>query len=150
MPPFADTASELKIVKATLPAAQAAGAVNGADVDTIGFRESLWVLHVGTPGSSGTIDAKLQEAPDSGTGTAGTYADITGATFTQKTAAGISYLRAKHDAPRKRWMRIVTTVAVATSPLSAECILTNPTVEPGGGVAAVVASTPGQTPEKVI
>lgn len=67
---------------ATTYANTAAAVAAMVEVDGLGFRWALVTLNAGVVGTS--IDATLQASATSGSG----YADITGADFTQVTAAG--------------------------------------------------------------
>lgn len=59
---------------------QATGPTNGTGVDTAGFDECLVVVNVGTVASGGTLDIHVEQSDDDTT-----YADISGAAFTQFT-----------------------------------------------------------------
>lgn len=65
------------------PANQAAGAANSGWIDASQFLNFMALVKSGTLGSSGTVDAKFQQAQDgSGTGAK----DVTGKSITQITA----------------------------------------------------------------
>jgi hypothetical protein len=78
----------------------------GVAVDTQGYGEAVVILEVGAvSGSAPTLDVKIQESADGSTG----WADVSGKTFTQVTAANNSQklkldLKAKVGA-RERYMR---------------------------------------------
>ena len=75
------TADEaIKAVSSLVPANRTAS-VNGTGIDCRGFGEALIVLNIGAF-TSGDLDVKIQESSDDGVGD--TFADITGAVFTQK------------------------------------------------------------------
>ena len=87
------------------------GALNGATVDTQGFSEALVVLAVGVAGA-GTLDAKIQDSADGSS-----WADVTGAAFTQVTGTGdqsLQIARLKLDGNTvRRYVRAVTTTVTA-------------------------------------
>lgn len=86
---------------------------NGTGVDTLGYRDGMVVLEVGTvSGTTPTLDVKLQESDDNSS-----WADITGATFTQVTASNSSQVKRLKElnVARKRYIRAVATIA-GTSP----------------------------------
>lgn len=102
-------------IKASLslkPATRTSSA-NGTGVDTLGYRDGMVVLEVGTvSGTSPTLDVKIQESDDNSS-----WSDVTGATFTQVTASDSSQvLRVKElNVARSRYIRAVATIA-GTSP----------------------------------
>lgn len=82
----------------------------GAGVDTIGqVSASLNALLVtGTvSGTTPTLDAKVQDSADNST-----FADVTGATFTQVTASNKAQMI--YVPPCRRYVRIVATIAGTT------------------------------------
>ena len=103
------------------PDANAAGALTTNWLDMGLFGSAMGIVLVGTMGSTGTIDAKLQQATDSsGTGAK----DITGKAITQLTEAGtdddkqaIINVRAEEldVANSFNHVALVLTTAVATS-----------------------------------
>lgn len=83
------TFESVKIVPSVTPRDAAAGAIEGAAVDTYGFKDAMAVVGVGaTTGSpsSFSVNAKVQE---SSTGVDG-WTDITGAAITAVVAANKS------------------------------------------------------------
>jgi hypothetical protein len=99
----------------------AAGTVNGAAIDRRGFEEALVVVNSGTNGTGGTVDLKIQESDVSGSG----FADIDGAAFTQITEANDNtvYVGRLDLVGRKRYLRVVATVATAACDLGVDVIL---------------------------
>lgn len=80
-------------------------------------KEMRAVLDVGTvTGTTPTLDVKLQESDTSG----GTYTDIAGATFAQKTAAGNEVIS---FSARKRWLRAVYTIGGTTPNFTFSCVI---------------------------
>lgn len=77
------TPSENVVAVAALSVAITAAATNGASTDTRGFESALVSVYANPSGSGTTSDFKLQESADNST-----WADITGAAFTQITTAG--------------------------------------------------------------
>lgn len=124
----------VKVATSIAPVAQAAGALNGAAIDTEGFGDGVCVISVGaaTGGPSAqTVAAKLQES-DSGTGS---WTDITGAAITAITTdsktAEIRIDRRKRVAS-KRYIRAVVTPGFTGGttpaiPVAATIMLGNPT-----------------------
>lgn len=122
-----DFSKDLKKILALLPDEQAIGAVNGADVDTEGFREILFVCQIGTAATTGNVTFKLQSAPDDGTGSADTYGDHTGTVtsgaLTTDGSIWVLRVRADNIDDNDRWLRIVSTVAADTVDVAALAIL---------------------------
>ena len=73
----------LKAVQAIKADAHAVSTITGAAIDTKGFDEVMFVVNAGTFAAGATADIKVQECDTSG----GSYADISGAAFTQITDA---------------------------------------------------------------
>jgi len=75
-----DLANNIKVLQALI-AAVVTASVNGADIDLQGFNSAALALNVGAEGDtlSGSVkfDFVLQEAPDDGTGSPGTYVNVT-------------------------------------------------------------------------
>lgn len=83
MNPNIPLSEHLAVAAVIDPASLATGAHNSGWVSIVNLPQVLAVVHAGTLGSSGKIDAKLQQATDSsGTGAK----DITGKAITQITA----------------------------------------------------------------
>lgn len=97
---------------------------NGVAVDTQGYGGAVVCLDVGAvSGTTPTLDVKIQECETSG----GTYTDITGATFTQVTAANAAEkikvdLKAKKGS-RKRYIRAVATITGTTPSFALNCLV---------------------------
>ena len=103
-------------VQAIPPQSISAATVNGADIDVTGVDEIIFFVNAGTCTGSGTMNVKIQEAPDDGAGAAGTYADVASAAFTEIVAANdVAIFKGivKNDRGRKKWLRAVATAAVA-------------------------------------
>lgn len=112
----------LRPERAVAPDAHGVGTVNGADIDISGFSECAFHLDVGTVGASGTVDAKVQEAADDGSGSPDTYSDVAGTTITQITATDKTALISLNAEKRKKFLRLVVTVGTAASDLAATAI----------------------------
>jgi len=95
---------------------------NGTGVDTRGYHQALVILNVGTVTTS--LDVKVQESSDDDT--ADSYADITGAAFTQVTTANDNaiYVARINLTGTERYIRIVGTGVGASCELAASVILT--------------------------
>ena len=128
------------------PASQAAGTVTTGWVDQSNYFALMAVINVGAFGASATVDAKLQQATDSG----GTGAkDITGKSITQLLAAGGNNRQAVINAKEAdldteggfRYVRLSVTVATAATLVSAQLFGAIPRFMPAtnqAGVAQVV------------
>lgn len=117
-----DIGEELKAVQCLKPDNYSVATHNGVAVDTNGFHEALIVLDAGANGSSGTANVKVQECAESG----GTYADISGAAFTEVTEANDDAIyqgRVRITPSRKRYLRAVAVVGVAACDLGVSIIL---------------------------
>lgn len=105
-----------------LPAAARTATANGTGVDTQAYTNSQGHeyaahLNVGTvTGTSPTLDVKVQESDASGSG----YADISGATFAQKTAAGTETIYFRSN---KRYVRVVATIGGTSPSFPCACVL---------------------------
>jgi hypothetical protein len=114
------------------PISQGAGAVNGAWVKASDFAQVLAAIHAGVLGAAATLDAKLQQATDG----AGTGAkDVPNSSITQMVKATddgkFSFInmdvgRAIDAANGFAYVRMVVTVGVAASLISAELFGLNP------------------------
>lgn len=126
----------LALVAAVNPGALTANTYDSDDVDMAKYEHILAIVMTGTIGSSGTIDAKLQTAPDNG-GYAGAYVDLPSGAITQLSLANgdsnkqaeIELDRAKLPATH-RWARLRLTVGVATSGAGAVVLGGNPRQAP--------------------
>lgn len=110
-----DFSKDIKKVLALNPDQQAIGAVNGPNVDTLGFREILFVCMLGTAATTGEVTFKLQSAPDNGQGAPGSWGDHTGSVnsgaLTTDNSIWVLRVRADQIDDNDRWLRIVSTVA---------------------------------------
>lgn len=95
---------------------------NGTGVDTRGYHQALVILNVGTVTTS--LDVKVQESSDDDT--ADSYADITGAAFTQVTTANDNaiYVARINLTGTERYIRIVGTGVGASQSYAVDVILT--------------------------
>lgn len=102
----------VKVVEMLAPAVRTASA-NGTGVDTQTIdhgKDAMVVLHVGTvTGTTPTLDVKIQDSADNSS-----WADVSGAAFAQKAAAGLSRMNVSLKSTR-RYLRAVATIA-GTSP----------------------------------
>lgn len=101
---------EVKNQVGTVPAASAAGTVNGTGVDRLGFAfavlEAQTGATTGTP-TTQTVDCKLQHSDASGSG----YTDVTGGAVAQITAINTRKRKTIDLRPLKRYVRVVTVTA---------------------------------------
>lgn len=115
-----------KIVRCIDADANAAGTLNGAAVDTLGFGEFTAVISAGTAG--GTVDVKLQESDASGSG----FTDITGAAFStiNSTTDDAVYGSSVSLRFTKRYLRVVAVTATAACDFSVVGVLSGAIQEP--------------------
>lgn len=108
---------EIKNQLGTVPAASAAGTVNGTGVDRLGFNyavlEAQTGAATGTP-TTQTLDCKLQHSDVIGSG----YVDVTGGAVAQITAVNSRKRKTIDLRGLKRYVRVVTVTAFTggTSP----------------------------------
>ena len=121
--PNAKASEVVSLLTTIAPSAQAAGASASGWVNMGLYNKLLAIVNVGTPGSGGTVDAKLQQATDSsGTGAK----DIAGTSITQMTAAGTTLINL--DAQQLDvangfcYVYLLVTVGTATTPTSAQVL----------------------------
>lgn len=98
-------------VKSSFAPAARTSTANGTGVDLQGAADVLVVLNNGTTsGTSPTLDVKIQDSADNST-----FADVTGLTFTQVTAALTNPVTLQVD-PRavRRYIRAVATIGGTT------------------------------------
>lgn len=74
-----DFRSHHKVVQALKADNYAATTHTSAEIDTAGFAEAVIIFDAGAVGASGTVDVIVRDTDTAG----GTYADLTGAAFTQ-------------------------------------------------------------------
>lgn len=134
---------DVRIVGVIDPDANAAGALSTAWVSMSSFQNVMAIVMAGTLGSSGTLDAKLEQATDgSGTG----VKDITGKAITQLTQAGTdsdkqAVINCRADeldvANGFDYVRLTMTTAVATSDSAALLLGLDQRYEPTADLASV-------------
>lgn len=113
-------------------------------VDASKFQNLLGSVFVGAVGSSGTVDAKLQQATDS----SGTSAkDITGKAIVQITASGAqAEINLKQDELDVNngftYVKLVITPATAASLIAGALRGVDPRYGPADGYAATTVATP--------
>lgn len=101
---------EVKNQVGTVPAASAAGTVNGTGVDRLGFNYAVLEAQTGAvtgAPSAQTLDCKLQHSDASGSG----YTDVTGGAVAQITAANTRKRKTIDLRGLKRYVRVVTVAA---------------------------------------
>lgn len=134
------TPSEFTLASYTLkPDNYSAASTDGAEVDTKGFRRALIVLAAGTAAASAEADVKIQSSDASGSG----FADVTGATFAQITAANdeTTYVANWNCDLNKRYIRAVC-ACDGTNQVELACVvvLLDPEVGPATQTNAVAFS----------
>lgn len=98
-------------IKSSLAPAARTTSANGTGVDLRGALDALVILNNGTTsGTTPTLDVKVQDSADNSS-----FADVTGLTFTQVTAALTDPVSIQVD-PRavRRYIRAVFTIAGTT------------------------------------
>ncbi len=101
-----DLANAMSWQQASNPAAQTS-TVTGSAIDMLGGEGRVTVIQAcgAHGGTNPTLTGKIQESDDT---VSGNFGDITGATFTQTTAAGVQVISASRS---KRYLRYVGTIA---------------------------------------
>lgn len=97
----------VRYVQSLVPASRtSASATNGVGVDCLGAGEALVIFDLNTIASTGTADVHVEESSDNST-----FTDISGAVFSQKTAATdiTPYVGRINLAGRQRYVRAVIT-----------------------------------------
>jgi len=93
---------------------QGVSTATGTGFSRLGFDSAVFILSLGVLGAAGTVDVKVQEGDTLG----GSYADITGAVFTQKVKAtddGTIWAGHLDLRGRKKFLRVICTVGGAAS-----------------------------------
>lgn len=108
---------ENELVEANLDAGRFITTANGTGIDVSSFIGKLkLILNFGAGGgTTPTMDVKIQESSDSTDGSDGTWADVSGATFTQVIDAASLQSIAIDTRGVKKWIRTVKTIT-GTSP----------------------------------
>ena len=88
----------------------------GASVDLLG-KTAIVNLNAGAVGAGGTVNAKIQESDDNSD-----WSDWAGGAFTQVTAANDNSIQEKEYTGTKRYIRVVSTVAVAACEFSVDIL----------------------------
>lgn len=111
MTAFLRTPALLQVVALLAPAARTASA-NGTGVDLVDYEGTMKaILDSGAGGSGATMDVKLQDSADNSS-----FADITGATFTQVGNAASAGQKIDVDVSTvRRYVRAVVTIAGTAS-----------------------------------
>ena len=112
----------LRLERSIKPDAHAVGTINGVDIDISGFSEVGFILDVGTVAGGGTVDGKVQEAADDGSGSPGAYADVPGTNTVQIVASDKSAVVSLNAEKRKKFVRFVATVGTATTDLGVTAV----------------------------
>jgi len=108
-----DTYNEVKVVQA-VQAQRGTTTITGLDVDTQTLTgRAFFIVDSNFISGTPTLDWKLQDAPESTStpNTAGTYADVAGATLAQVTTTDKLYaLQVNLDGSLRRFLRLVGTI----------------------------------------
>lgn len=100
-----------------------------AAIDTLGFREALFIAYAGTHSATGDSTITVTECDTSG----GTYAPITGAAFVNITASndvGEPFVGRMSLDGRKRYLKVSNVVADDVVEIAILCVLAAPVVAP--------------------
>jgi len=119
-------ADDLSVEQSIVPGdhvVASAYSLKGSGVTVAGF-SSLVSLNSGTNGTSGTVDVKIQE---SDVDTNASYTDWSGGAFTQVTEANDNAVQEIQYTGTKQYIRVVSTVAVATCDFAVSVIKDAPT-----------------------
>lgn len=104
------------------------GNQDSAAIDCIRYRQAAFFVRVGVIGSSGTVDAVVQESDDG----SNNWTDVPGtgpsskAAITQIVASDGSDRIAVSCQGRKRYLRLRLAIGVAASQASSICVLSEP------------------------
>jgi hypothetical protein len=128
-----DFRSHHKVVQALKADNYSAAVATSAEIDTTGFAEAVVIFDAGTVGASGTVDVIVRDCATTG----GTYADLTGAAFTQVVAANdeavyvgrirLNSATAGTTDKCERFIKIQATVGTASCDLGVTVLLLNAT-----------------------
>lgn len=102
-----------------LTGARRAASANGVGIDVSPYIGKMKLILNSAAGTGGdhTMDVKLQDSADSTDGSDGTWADVSGLTFTQVTnAAAVNEGIGVDTRAVRKWVRAATTIA-GTSPV---------------------------------
>ena len=104
-------------------------AVTSAAISLVGYGEAMIIVNSGVTAATGTLDIKAQSSATSG----GTYADITGAAFTQITPSNdvAVYVGRLKVNPSEPHIKIVATAATAASLYAIQVVRGNPHSQTG-------------------
>lgn len=121
MLPNLKPSQNIAVVDSIAPQSLAAGSVSTSWINAGLYRHIAALVELGTPGSGGLLDAKLQQATDSSGANA---KDLQ--TMTQMSAAGTTIIQAPSSALDLAnsfdWVRLTITTSVATSPVAAQLL----------------------------
>jgi uncharacterized phiE125 gp8 family phage protein len=120
---FADDITSVQSIFPGDHVAAAAYSLKGTGVDVLG-KQTLVVFSSATNGAGGTVDVKLQE---SDTDVDGNYVDVTSGGFTQVTEANDNATYEKAYTGTKQYLRVVSTVGVATCDFGVSIVTSEPT-----------------------
>ena len=108
---------------------QAAGTFLSSAIDTLGFREALFIVYAGTHSATGDSTVTVTECDTSG----GTYAAITGAALVNITASndvGEPFVGRINLDGRKRYIKVSNVVADDVVEIAILCVLASPISAP--------------------
>lgn len=117
-----DISNDLIVKQGLIPKTHSAGAVTQTNIDMKGAREALLCIEVGVVASGGTLDIVVTTASTSG----GTYSAV--ATVPQIVAAGSQQVKLTG---LKRYVKVVSTVAVAAVDAAVVIVGANPRYSKG-------------------
>jgi len=121
---YADNTTASQIIAPGAHVIAAAYSLKGTGIDVSAARNVLVLLESGTNLATGTVDVKLQE---SDTDVDANYTDVASGAFTQVTTANDNATYEKAYTGRKKYLRVVCTVANATCEFGVSVLLDSPT-----------------------
>lgn len=107
----------------------------GSAVEVLG-KTAVVNLNAGTVGTSGTVDAKIQESDD---GT--TWTDVTSGAFTQVTSSNDNAIQEKAYTGTKRYIRVVAKVLVAACEFGADVVVNAATLAEDDLLTALITAS---------
>ena len=128
MPNIHDLTEYLKVADMGIdPDVYTAATYTSSAIDAQGFTKALFSVHMGTLGSSATVNFKVKDSDATG----GSYVDVVGASISEQTQGGTdasdSVVLLEVDiVPGRPFLKGELIVGTATSDAGISCLLYNP------------------------
>lgn len=128
MPNIHDLTSYLKNADSGIdPDVYTASTYTGTEINAQGYTKALWIVHLGTLGSSATVNFKVQDSIT----TSGSFADVTNGAISEQTQGGTdasdSVVLLELDIVAGRpFLKAEMVVGVQTCDAGVTCLLYNP------------------------